>query len=143
MKKIVFVCYGMGIGGIEKCLATLINAIDQSKYKIYLAAMNPEYEMLSQITAGFTLLDFDKYFINTTDTINSIKNSDDIPQKIIKLLRYIAFRICVKLNYKPWKLIKKLPGEFDIAVAYSQNGLTPYYVIDRVKEKRKYYGIMI
>ena len=31
-KKILFVCYGMGIGGIEKCMVNLINVMPEEKY---------------------------------------------------------------------------------------------------------------
>jgi hypothetical protein len=36
MKKILFVCMGMGLGGTEKTLVSALNALDCSKYEVYL-----------------------------------------------------------------------------------------------------------
>ena len=30
-KSLLFVCYGLGIGGIEKCLVNLINALPEAR----------------------------------------------------------------------------------------------------------------
>ena len=36
-----------------------------------------------------------------------------------------------------WKTFRPLEKEYDIAIAYSQNDYSPYYVIDKVKAARK------
>ena len=41
-KSLLFVCYGLGIGGIEKCLVNLINALPEACYDVDLLVMNPE-----------------------------------------------------------------------------------------------------
>ena len=51
---------------------------------------------------------------------------------------YIIFRLINKFGQKPWKLFKSPNKDYDIAIAYSQNDFSPYYVIDKVKAKRKY-----
>ena len=55
MKKILFVCYGLGIGGIERCLVNLINELDSNLYDIDLLLLNPEYDLLDEITNEVTL----------------------------------------------------------------------------------------
>ena len=45
MKKILFVCYGLGIGGIEKCMVNLINVLPEDKFDIDILLMNPEYDL--------------------------------------------------------------------------------------------------
>ena len=34
MKSVLFSCYGLGIGGIEKCLVNLINAMPEDEFDI-------------------------------------------------------------------------------------------------------------
>ncbi|SCI71594.1 glycosyltransferase [Intestinibacter bartlettii] len=138
MKKILFVCYGLGIGGIERCLVNLINELDSNLYDIDLLLLNPEYDLLDEITNEVTLLDTFKYSMNTENTYNHYKQEKNILKRINKISRYIIFRLINKYGQKPWKIFNKVEKQYDIAISYSQNGLTPYYVIDKVNATRKY-----
>ena len=60
-KSLLFVCYGLGIGGIEKCLVNLINALPEARYDVDLLVMNPEYAMMPQIRRNVTFLDAFQY----------------------------------------------------------------------------------
>lgn len=138
MKKILFVCYGLGIGGIERCLVNLINELDTQIYKIDVLALNPIYDLLGEIINNFTLLDTFKYSMNTTDTYKKYKSEKNCLRKISNITKYVLFRVINKYGQKPWKLFNKIEKEYDIAVSYSQNGFTPYYVIDKVNATKKY-----
>lgn len=138
MKKILFVCYGLGIGGIERCLVNLINELDSNLYDIDLLLLNPEYDLLDEITNKVTLLDTFKYSMNTENTYNHYKQDKNILKKVNNISKYIIFRLINKYGQRPWKIFNKVEKIYDIAVSYSQNGLTPYYVIDKVNATRKY-----
>lgn len=138
MKKILFVCYGLGIGGIERCLVNLINELDSNLYDIDLLLLNPEYDLLDEITNEVTLLNTFKYSMNTENTYNHYKQEKNVLKRINKISRYIIFRLINKYGQKPWKIFNKVEKQYDIAISYSQNGLTPYYVIDKVNATRKY-----
>ena len=138
MKKILFVCYGLGIGGIERCLVNLINELDSDLYDIDLLLLNPEYDLLNEITNEVTLLDTFKYSMNTEHTYNHYKQEKNMFKKVNKISKYILFRLINKYGQKPWRVFNKLEKQYDIAISYSQNGLTPYYVIDKVNATRKY-----
>ena len=43
MKKVLFVGYGLGIGGIKKFLVNLLNGMPGNKYSIDVLLMNPQY----------------------------------------------------------------------------------------------------
>lgn len=138
MKKILFVCYGLGIGGIEKCLVNLLNELDSNKYEIDVLPMNPEFELKNQIKKDINILSTFEYAINTTDTFSEYLKEKNLFLKLLKISKYIIFRLINKFGQKPWKLFKRLNKDYDIAIAYSQNDFSPYYVIDKVKAKRKY-----
>lgn len=138
MKKIVFVCYGLGIGGIERCLVNLINELDDSLYQIDVLPLNPEYELLGELTKKINLLNTFKYSMNTTETYRQYKNEKNIVKRVAKISKYILFRLKNKYGTKPWCIFTKLEGQYDIAVAYSQNGFAPYYVIDKIEATKKY-----
>ena len=136
-KKILFVCYGLGIGGIETCLVNLLNALPESRFQIDVLLMNPEYESKERIRTSVRYLDAFRYVMNTTDTMKQIKEHGGILKCPGKFLSYCCFRMAVKLQLNAWKTFKKLPDHYDIAVAYSQNDYSPYYVIDKVEADRK------
>ena len=136
-KKMLFVCYGLGIGGIETCLVNLLNALPESRFQIDVLLMNPEYESKERIRTSVRYLDAFRYVMNTTDTMKQIKEHGGILKCPGKFLSYCCFRMAVKLQLNAWKTFKKLPDHYDIAVAYSQNDYSPYYVIDKVEADRK------
>ena len=136
-KKLLFVCYGLGIGGIETCLVNLLNALPEKKFQIDVLLMNPEYESKPRIRTSVHYLDSFQYVMNTTDTMNQIKEHGGIIKNLRKFISYCDFRIRVKTRGNAWKAFRNLPNHYDIAVAYSQNDYSPYYVIDKVKADRK------
>lgn len=136
-KKMLFVCYGLGIGGIETCLVNLLNALPESRFQIDVLLMNPEYESKERIRTSVRYLDAFRYVMNTTDTMKQIKEHGGILKCPGRFLSYCCFRMAVKLQLNAWKTFKKLPDHYDIAVAYSQNDYSPYYVIDKVEADRK------
>lgn len=137
MKKVLFVCYGLGIGGIEKCLVNLINTMPEQEYSVDLLLLNPEYELKSGIKRHVKYLEFLDYAMNTTDTIKEIQKHGGIAKNLLTVCRYCAFRVAVKLEMDSWKLFRSIETAYDIAVAYSHHDYSPYYVIDKVKAKRK------
>lgn len=137
-KSILFVCYGLGIGGIEKCLVNFINALPSDKFNIDVLLMNPEYDMKSQIINEVNYLDSFKYVMNTTDTMTYLNEHGGILKNLGKFISYCIFRINVKFGVrKVWKVFKPIKKKYDIAIAYSQNDYSPYYVIDKIIASRK------
>lgn len=137
-KKILFVCYGLGVGGIEKCLVNLINKLDKGKYCIDILPLNPEYELKNQIIGEINILDTFQYSFNTTTPFKTFIKENIFIFKCKKIFKYFLFRIYNKLNLKPWLLFKAIDKKYDIAIAYSQNSFSPYYVIDKIKANKKY-----
>lgn len=135
--KILFVVYGLGIGGIEKCLVNLVNALPQDRYDVDILLMNPKYELKSEIRVKCGFLDSFQYVMNTTDTMKAIQNHGGSWINARRFLKYCAFRLAVKFQISPWKIFDPIPQDYDVAVAYSQNDYSPYYVIDKVNSKRK------
>ena len=136
-KKVLFVCYGLGIGGIEKCMVNLINALPEEKYEIDILLMNPEYALKDQIHRKVCYIDTFEYVMNTTDTVPEIKKRGGIRRNPGWFLRYCLFRVANKMQKKAWRFFKPVPQKYDVAIAYSQNDFSPYYVQDMVTASRK------
>lgn len=137
-KNILFVCYGLGVGGIEKCLINLINKLDKGKYSIDVLPLNPEYDLKSQIIDKINILDTFEYSIITTASLQQYLKEDSFICKYKKIFKYIIFRIYNKLKLKPWSMFRAIDKKYHIAIAYSQNGFSPYYVIDKISANKKY-----
>lgn len=134
-KSILICCYGIGIGGIERCMINLLNELDTSKYDIDVLPMNPEYELLESLHADVKILEPFDYVMNTTDTWQALKSRS---ASLLRYGKYIIFRLINKWGEKPWRLFEAPKKEYDIAIAYAHIGYVPYYVIDCVHAKKKY-----
>lgn len=137
MKKILFCVYGLGIGGIEKCFVNLVNAMPEDRYEVDILLMNPEYAFVNQIRRKVRFIDTFDYVVNVQDTMEEIQKRGGVLHAPGLMLRYCLFRLQLKFGKRPWSIFRKLPDKYDIAVAYSQNDLSAYYVIDKVKADRK------
>lgn len=137
MKKVLFVCYGLGIGGIEKCLVNLINVLPEEKFDIDILLMNPECDLKKQIARKVNFIDRFQYVMNTTDTMSEIQSNGGIFKNLGIFFRYCGFRFSVRYNGNPWKWFKKIHNQYDVAIAYSHHDYSPFFVIDKVCANRK------
>lgn len=137
-KSILFVVFGLGIGGIEKCLVNLVNALPKEQFDIDVLLMNAQYDMKPQVKEHVHFLDEFTYVVLDIRTIlKEMRSRGGDIRHVGKLFRYGIYRVADKLDITPWRIHRRLPKHYDIAVAYSQNGEAPYYVMDRVEADRK------
>ena len=136
-KKLLFVCYGLGIGGIERCLVNLLNILPEDEFDVDLLVLNPEYALKDQIRRKVNFLDAFSYIYNTEFTMREIRRRGGLWKYRRMLLPYFDHRVRIKLGLPLWTTFRPLEKHYDVAVAYSQNGLAPYYVADKVTANRK------
>ena len=148
MKKILFMCINMNIGGTEKALLTMLNEMDKSKYEITLLMLEEYGGFLNQIPDGIKVMYLKEYkalkkFIN------------DPPQLLVKELiknRKVIGGLSLLVIYTISKLIKDisiyykyilrnvdtLNEEYDIAIAYAgPMDFISYFVINKIKSKKR------
>lgn len=128
-KSILISCYGLGIGGIEKCLVNMVNSLDPSKYNVDILLMSEENALREQILRPVTFLPIYDYVYTTLESKKSVIRNGPV--------RYLVFRFLNKFGYFPWKTFKKIKKKYDIAIAYSQQDFSPFYIIDKVKADKK------
>lgn len=136
-KSLLFACYGLGIGGIERCLVNLLNILPEDEFDVDLLVMNPEYALKNQIRRKVNFLDAFSYIYNTEFTMQEIRKRGGLWKYRRMLLPYFDHRVRIKLGLPLWTTFRPLEKRYDVAVAYSQNGLAPYYVADKVTAGRK------
>lgn len=135
-KSVLFVCYGLGVGGIEKCFVNLLNCMPD-RYDIDVLLMNPQYTFKSQIKRNVHFINTFDYVMNIEDTISEIKKRGGFIKNIGMIVSYMLFRLRIKFRGKPWMGFKRLPEKYDIAISYSHHDFSPYYVIDKVNAIKK------
>lgn len=136
-KQLLFVCYGLGIGGIEKCLVNLLNALPEDEFQVDVLLLSPQYTMKPQIRREVRFYDEFRYILYSGGALEQFRNRGGILKNAGKLLPYVLFHFVDKGGGDGWKLYRRLEKHYDIAVAYSQNGYTPYYCVDKVSAGRK------
>lgn len=148
MKKIIFMCINMNVGGTEKALLNLINEIDRNKYEITLLMLEEYGGFLNQIPKDIKI----KYLYEYKDFKSYVK---DPPQKIaIDLMKnrelfkgfaiLSAYTVTKLFNNMAYyykyilRKIKTLNEEYDIAVAYAgPMDLITYFIINKIQAKKK------
>ena len=148
MKKILFMCINMNIGGTEKALLTMLNEMDKSKYEITLLMLEEYGGFLNQIPDGIKVMYLKEYkalkkFINDPPQLlvkELIKN-----RKVIGGLSLLVIYIISKLMkdisiYYKYILrnVDTLNEEYDIAIAYAgPMDFISYFVIKKIKSKKR------
>ena len=138
-KRILFICYGLGIGGIETCFVNLLNQLSVLEADIDVLLMNPIFDLKDRIVAENVhfIPQFD-YVLNTTDVMPYIQKHGGIIRNFNIFFRYILFRLAVKFGFmNPWMLFKALSTDYDTAVVYAKSSYAPFYAIDKVNAKKK------
>lgn len=137
-KSILFVIHGMGVGGIETCLANLVNVIPTEQFDIDILIENAIYDMKDRIKVPVNYIETYRYILDPLESYYLIKKQGGVLRNFIWTLRYLTFRVFVKVKVrKTWIPFERLPKHYDVAIAYSQECYGPYYVIDKVNADRK------
>lgn len=136
-RRILFVNGNLSIGGTERSLVNLLNAIDTDDYDIDLLLLQPGRELISELKPNINVISRD-----VTAAFGPIKET---VSKNIKDKRYfeIILRICLTL---PSKIGSKLLGfiyrqfgikrKYDVAISY-RPGLSELIVLNCVKSNKK------
>lgn len=148
MKKILFMCINMNIGGTEKALLTMLNELDSNKYNITLLMLEQYGDFLNEIP-NFVKVKYVNEYKNIKPFIK------DPPKLLVKgLIKdkkymtgiftggiYVVSKLIRNMNYY-YKYIlrnvKKLDEEYDLAVAYAgPMDFITYFVLNKIKAKKK------
>lgn len=148
MKKVLFMCINMNIGGTEKALLTMLNEMDTGKYDITLLMLEKFGGFLNEIPGYVNVKYIDgfrdiKTFINEPPQLlvkDLIRNKKYF-KGINTLLSYSISKITNDISYYyryVLRNINKLDEEYDLAVAYAgPMDLITYFILNKVKSKKK------
>ena len=126
--KILIISMTAEIGGIEVSLINFLNFISEE--------LHNEVDLMLWKQKG-ELLDY------IPKSVNIIKNP--LPgsfQHILKTCSVQTALTWLKLKFfkqigRPWSAFYRINQKYDIAISYSQDGYSPYYILDNVTAKKK------
>lgn len=140
MKKVLFVMQSLYNGGAEKSLVNLLNEMPDEIFHIDLLLFKKEGMFLAQVPSS----------VNILDTPLLLKELFGPVGEAHRMLFYkVGGTLLAKVRKKEgseraawrWKnvyekVLPKLPGHYDVAIAYI-SGEVMYYVADKVNAKKK------
>lgn len=148
MKRILFMCINMNIGGTEKALLTMLNEIGSSKYDITLLMLEENGGFLNEIP-NFVKI---KYVNEYKDIKPLIKEPPKLlAKKLIENKKY-SMGLSIFFNYGISKVtnnmsyyykyilrnIKNIEENYDLAVAYAgPMDFITYFILNKIKAKKK------
>lgn len=148
MKKIIFMCINMNIGGTEKALLNMIAKIPKDKYEVTILMLEEYGGFLSEVPKWVKVKYLEKYF-DIKPILNNppqytvrefIKNGQCMKALNIAYIYYMSTilknkNIFFKYILKDYSHVKE---EFDLAVAYAgPMDFISYYVLNKIKAKAK------
>jgi glycosyltransferase involved in cell wall biosynthesis len=148
-KKLLFVIPNLNVGGAEKSLVNLLNALDYQEYAVDLMLIRGgEGVLLSQIPNTVRLLSLEKKYQVFERTTRFPESYFLFRGRIDLALSRILCRITLattknigRAEQYAWKYTKrfhsKLAGEYDVAIAFLEKS-SIYYVTDFVTAKYKF-----
>ena len=144
MKKILFVIYSMKFGGAEKSLVNLFQELPESKYQVDLLLLQKKGDFLQQIPEWVNVLDTPEDIeevyapLRKTKLRGCTKLVGTVVSRLARKTRkeQLAFR----WKYFYGKKIHRIPGHYDVAVAYAGSE-NLYFIRDKVDADKKYVWI--
>lgn len=148
MKRILFMCINMNIGGTEKALLTMLNEIGSSKYDITLLMLEEYGGFLNEIPS-FVKVKYVKEYKNIKPLIKEPPKL--LAKELIRNRKYLK-GLLILLNYSISKItnntsyyykyisknIRNIEEDYDLAVAYAgPMDFITYFVLNKIKAKKK------
>lgn len=133
MKKILFVCIGTNVGGIERSLINVLNSINLDEYNVDLLLWEAPGELYPLLRRDIKIIDRGKIDVVEKQYLKEYSLLDRVA--IVK--RYIHRKILSKTSGKIWLAARRLKEHYDVAIAYSHNDYSLEYVIDKVDATEK------
>ncbi len=144
-KRLLIIAGSFNAGGAEKSLVSYLNTIDPYRYDVYVYVFN-DVGLFKPLIPEFVK------FIPVSKEIEALQHRPKdvmyfLPKHPVLWIKKLCRTFLSKLFFRGggvtqniWKLWKSniacLNDEYDIAVG-SQEGITNYFVVDKVRAKRK------
>ena len=144
MKKILIAIYNLYAGGAQKSLISFLNTIPEDKYLIDLFILNKDGLFLSKVPNYVNIIEGDKVFQSVHHSLFdfnffSYQNFSLWGKSFFSRLQSKKYKTLhhEQAHWKTWKSnVSILSEEYDCAIGYVE-GIMNYFVIDKVKAKRK------
>lgn len=137
MKKILFVIGGLGIGGTENSLISLLNLINYKDYNVDLLVFDKNGEYKNFVPKEVNIIEFTSKENVMLKTISELKNNFCFSKVMIKRLYYVlkkrlleTFNISYNVMDDLLKDIDKYPKKYDYAIAYDARFID--YIVKKV-----------
>lgn len=116
------------LGGIEKSMINFLRFLVDEGHEVDLMLWKRQGELLNDIPKEITIIDNP-----APGNLKLIIRK----KQFLRLYRYVKLKWFTK-RHTPWKSFPRLKKEYDIAISYTQDGYSPYYVLDNVIASKKY-----
>ena len=149
MKKILIVSHALELGGAERSLIGLLDAIDKKEYKVDLFLLRHEGELLSFIPEGVNLLpEIPAYTVLARPMVQTLKEGHVIltaarmygkikADKYVKKCGHTDSGVPLEYSHKyTYRFMPEIQSdeEYDLAISF----LTPHYIVtNKVHAKKK------
>lgn len=148
--RLLLVMPSLGSGGAEKSFVSLLELLPRDLFDISVMVVNEGGLFYSHVPVDVERVEAPRKFRIALGSIHSsfmkqeccwLERAVKVVSNILVRLRGITRLDLAQFTWKLWrKSVPVLAGEWDVAVSF-MNGMTNYYVIDKVTASRKYLWV--
>lgn len=131
MKRIIVFNIGTNLGGIETSLIQFLRFLAQEDCRVELVLWKKPGELYGEIPPKISIVPSP-----APGGWGSVRMGKGIRAKAARFFRILRYKADIQRGCG-WKHLPEMKDEYDIAISYCQNGYSPYYVIDKVKAKKR------
>lgn len=141
-KKILFIMSSLGNGGAERSLVNLLNEIPYDKYEVDLLLFKQSGMFLSQVPKDVNIIEKTKNLkrlfgpISEAGILFFYKITTTFLTRFLEKDRDKGYQTGCRWKFFYKNVVEELDKEYDIAISYI-SGEQTYYLVDKVKAKRK------
>lgn len=140
-KSILIVASSLSMGGLEKCIISLCNAIDYDRYEVDLYLFNEGRELISELNPQVNILPDSPYYsivFNTSIWQSCLKliKAGETSLLHYRIKRFFRTRMHRELNTtEDWQYMKRtmlqIDKQYDVAIGFEE-GVANYYITECV-----------
>lgn len=142
-KRLLFVIPTLRLGGAEKALISLLNAIDSERFEVDLCLFEAGGPLTPEVPEHVNIIEADLVTRGMTLEIRyylkELIKSGNLSAVAVRLWITLRARLFSKPAFS-WnnirKYIKPIDGYYDVAIGYLE-GFTDFFVLDKVKAEKK------
>lgn len=137
--RILVLAQSAGLGGVESSLINFVRHLVRRGDHVAVVFWRDAGPVRDALPASVEIIDVQTGLAGGVYRTGGLSSALQVPSLWGrgKALGFLALRKILRCYRNPWILLNRIDEDFDVAIAFRHQGYGPYYLIDRVRARKK------